>query len=162
VLIPQITLSTDAIATSQSFDLDSTDRKAITFKYTQHPAPNATTPQHMVLSPRRVATFTPAQLAGFFFQPCRDEFDYIISESHRCRCGTVRKQANWNGISNLVSHVRSEHPNHVSLMLAATSAETGSIIDYVRRSSLNLFSWLEWVLKNNLPLSFSENEAARR
>ncbi|KAG6969003.1 hypothetical protein JG688_00005518, partial [Phytophthora aleatoria] len=47
-------------------------------------------------------------------------------------------------------------------MLAATTAETGSILNYVRRSSLNLFSWLEWILKNNLPLSLCENDAARR
>ncbi|RAW40757.1 hypothetical protein PC110_g3044 [Phytophthora cactorum] len=38
----------------------------------------------------------------------------------------------------------------------------GSIVNYVHRSFLNLFSWLEGMLKNNLPLSFCENEAARR
>ncbi|ETN02273.1 hypothetical protein PPTG_16521 [Phytophthora nicotianae INRA-310] len=42
-------------------------------------------------------------------------------------------------------------------MLAATT-----ILNYIRRSSLNLFSWMEWILKNNLPLSFCENEAAWR
>ncbi|KAG3253049.1 hypothetical protein PI124_g2371 [Phytophthora idaei] len=47
-------------------------------------------------------------------------------------------------------------------MLAATTGERGSIINYVHRSFLNLFSWLEGMLKNNLPLSFCENEAARR
>ncbi|KAF1791035.1 hypothetical protein GQ600_17375 [Phytophthora cactorum] len=76
--------------------------------------------------------FTPAQAAGFFFQPCRDEHDEVILE---------------------------EHPDYESLMLAATTAETGSILNYVRRSSLNLFSWLEWILKNNLPLSLCENDA---
>lgn len=47
-------------------------------------------------------------------------------------------------------------------MLTATSTETGSILNYVRRSSLNRFSWMEWILKSNLPLSFCENEAAKR
>ncbi|ETO65693.1 hypothetical protein F444_17046 [Phytophthora nicotianae P1976] len=42
-------------------------------------------------------------------------------------------------------------------MLAAPT-----ILNYIRRSSLNLFSWMEWILKNNLPLSFCENEAAWR
>ncbi|KAG2889388.1 hypothetical protein PC129_g16082 [Phytophthora cactorum] len=79
--------------------------------------------------------FTPAQAAGFFFQPCRDEHDEVILE---------------------------EHPDYESLMLAATTAETGSILNYVRRSSLNLFSWLEWILKNNLPLSLCENDADGR
>ncbi|KAG3110912.1 hypothetical protein PI125_g9585 [Phytophthora idaei] len=106
--------------------------------------------------------FTPAQVAGFFFQPCRDEHDEVILEYYRCRCGTVRKQARRNGLSNLMSHVRREHPDYESLMLAATTAETGSILNYVRRSSLNLFSWLEWIPENNLPLSFCESDAARR
>ncbi|KAF1788362.1 hypothetical protein GQ600_16569 [Phytophthora cactorum] len=95
--------------------------------------------------------FTPSQVAGFFFQPCCNEFDEIIFD-----------KARRNGFSNLMYHVRSEHPDYESLMLAARTAETGSIINYVRRSSLNLFSWLEWILKNNLPLSFCENEVARR
>ncbi|ETI57552.1 hypothetical protein F443_00161 [Phytophthora nicotianae P1569] len=47
-------------------------------------------------------------------------------------------------------------------MLAATTAETESILNYIWRSSLNLFSWMEWISKNNLPLSFCENKAARR
>ncbi|KAG6951197.1 hypothetical protein JG688_00013836 [Phytophthora aleatoria] len=75
--------------------------------------------------------FTPSQVAGFFFQPCCDEFDEIIFEYHRCLCGTVRKKARRIGFSNLMYHVRSEHPNYESLMLAARSAETGSIINYV-------------------------------
>ncbi|KAG7380228.1 hypothetical protein PHYPSEUDO_007614 [Phytophthora pseudosyringae] len=65
----------------------------------------------MVLGPRRLARsmYTPAQVAGFFFQPCRDEHDEVILEYHRCRSSTVRKQARRNGFSNLMSHVRSEH-----------------------------------------------------
>ncbi|KAE8903867.1 hypothetical protein PF003_g7466 [Phytophthora fragariae] len=44
----------------------------------------------MVLAPRpRHATFTPAQVAGFYFRPCRDDMDETISEYFRCRCGTV-------------------------------------------------------------------------
>ncbi|KAF1782862.1 hypothetical protein GQ600_14608 [Phytophthora cactorum] len=78
----------------------------------------------MVFAPRRPARsmFTPTQVAGFFSQPCRYEFDQIILN---------------------------EHPDYESLMLAATVAKTGSIIDY-------------WMLKSNLLLSFCENEAARR
>ncbi|KAG6950385.1 hypothetical protein JG687_00014290 [Phytophthora cactorum] len=64
----------------------------------------------MVFAPRRPARsmFTPTQVAGFFSQPCRYEFDQIILKYHRSR----------------------EHPDYESLMLAATVAKTGSIIDY--------------------------------
>ncbi|ETM98319.1 hypothetical protein PPTG_24656 [Phytophthora nicotianae INRA-310] len=53
-----------------------------------------------------------------------------------------------------------EHPTYEDLLLSATTAETESILNYIWRSSLNLFSWMEWISKNNLPLSFCENEAA--
>ncbi|KAE9035072.1 hypothetical protein PR001_g9461 [Phytophthora rubi] len=47
-------------------------------------------------------------------------------------------------------------------MRAATTAETGSLIHYARRTSVNRFGWLEWVVKVNLPLLFCENPLARR
>ncbi|KAL4123790.1 hypothetical protein PRIC2_009636 [Phytophthora ramorum] len=34
------------------------------------------------------STFTPAQVAGFYFRPCRDDMDEIVPEYFRCRCGT--------------------------------------------------------------------------
>ncbi|KAG2783474.1 hypothetical protein PC116_g18098 [Phytophthora cactorum] len=41
----------------------------------------------MVFAPRRPARsmFTPTQVAGFFSQPCRYEFDQIILKYHRSR-----------------------------------------------------------------------------
>ncbi|KAG2768691.1 hypothetical protein PC129_g20756 [Phytophthora cactorum] len=36
-------------------------------------------------------SYTNAQVAGFYFRPCRDQDDEVILEYFRCRCGTVRK-----------------------------------------------------------------------
>ncbi|ETP10118.1 hypothetical protein F441_14161 [Phytophthora nicotianae CJ01A1] len=106
--------------------------------------------------------FTSAQVTGFYFQPCRDDFDEIILEYFRCRCGTVRKQTRRNGRANLMQHVRHEHPNFEAEMLEATTSETGSLLSYVSRSSQNLYGWLMWVVTSNLPLTFCENRATRR
>ncbi|KAG3109592.1 hypothetical protein PI124_g11361 [Phytophthora idaei] len=47
----------------------------------------------MVLAPRpRHTTFTPAQVTGFYFRPCRDANDEIVPEYFRYHCGTVQKQ----------------------------------------------------------------------
>ncbi|KUG02223.1 hypothetical protein AM587_10000365 [Phytophthora nicotianae] len=110
----------------------------------------------------RHATFTPAQVSGFYFRPCRDEYDEVILEYYRCRCGTVRKQTRRNGYSNLMQHVRREHPDYEAVMLNASTAETGSMLNYVRQSALNVYGWLDWIIKSNLPLHFCENQAARR
>ncbi|KAG6946086.1 hypothetical protein JG688_00016215 [Phytophthora aleatoria] len=110
----------------------------------------------------RHATFTPAQGTGFYFRPCRDANDEIVSEYFRCRCGTVRKQTRRNGYSSLMQHVRREHPDYEAVMLTASTDETDSLLNYVRRSALNVFGWLDWIIKNGLPLHFCENPAARR
>ncbi|GMF22962.1 unnamed protein product [Phytophthora lilii] len=47
-------------------------------------------------------------------------------------------------------------------MLAATTAQTGSVVHYARRTAMNRFGWLEWILKANLPIMFCENALARR
>ncbi|KAG6952029.1 hypothetical protein JG687_00013259, partial [Phytophthora cactorum] len=102
----------------------------------------------MVLAPRpRHATFTPAQVTGFYFRPCHDANDEIVSEYFRCRCSTVQKQTRRNGYSSLMQHVRREHPDYEVVMLTASTAETGSVLNYVRRSALNVFGWLDWIIK---------------
>ncbi|KUF95182.1 Bidirectional sugar transporter SWEET15 [Phytophthora nicotianae] len=109
-------------------------------KHSQHLLPNRHDP-HLSPSSRHLY---PAQVSGFYFRPCRDDHDEVILEYFRCRCGTVRKQTRRNGYSNLMQHVRREHPDYEAIMLAASTAETGSMLSY-----------------NNLPLSFCENRAAR-
>ncbi|POM63183.1 hypothetical protein PHPALM_27548, partial [Phytophthora palmivora] len=90
-------------------------------------------------SPR--TTFTNRQVCEVYFRPCRDQYDEVILEYYRCR---------------------REHPGFDEEMLAATPGETGSVEHYVRHSAQNLFGWLEWVVKCNLPLSFCKSKLARR
>ncbi|KAG3138350.1 hypothetical protein PC129_g17385 [Phytophthora cactorum] len=106
--------------------------------------------------------YTNAQVAGFYFRPCRDQDDEVILEYFRCRCGTLRKQTNRNGYSNLMQHVLREHPDYEVVMLEATAAQTGSILNFIRHSSQNLFRWMVWIVQRNLPLSFCESRDARR
>ncbi|EGZ06157.1 hypothetical protein PHYSODRAFT_246570 [Phytophthora sojae] len=103
----------------------------------------------MLAAPRppRTAAFTNRQVSNFYFRSCRDQYDEVILEYYRCRCGAVRKR---------------EHPSYSEEMLAATPGQTGSLAHYVRHSAQYLFGWLEWLVKCNLPLSFCESKLARR
>ena len=107
-------------------------------------------------------TSTSAQVTGYYFQTCRDDYDEIILEYFRCRCGTVRKQTRRNGHTNLMQHIRREHPDFEAVMLEATTGETGSLLNYVRKTSQTLYGWLLWIISNNLPLTFCENRTTRR
>ncbi|RLN27339.1 hypothetical protein BBJ28_00026063 [Nothophytophthora sp. Chile5] len=73
-----------------------------------------------------------------------------------------RSEGSGTGYTNLMQHTRREHPSFDDEMLAATPAETGSAVHYVRHSAQNLFGWLELLIKCNLPLSFCESKLARR
>ncbi|KAF1788234.1 hypothetical protein GQ600_11969 [Phytophthora cactorum] len=66
------------------------------------------------------------------------------------------------GYTNLVQHVVSQHPDHQATMQAASPGETGTLASCVRQRSINLFGWMEWILKNNIHLNFCESEKARR
>ncbi|OWZ04115.1 hypothetical protein PHMEG_00024040 [Phytophthora megakarya] len=81
--------------------------------------------------------FTPAKIAGLYFHPCRDDHDEMILEYYRCWCGMVRKKTRRNGYSNMVQHIRQEHTDYEAVMLAVSTAETGSMLNYVRQSALN-------------------------
>ncbi|ETL47980.1 hypothetical protein F441_02447, partial [Phytophthora nicotianae CJ01A1] len=42
----------------------------------------------MVLTTRSGSAYTNAQISGGYFRPCRGEYDEVILEYFRCRCGT--------------------------------------------------------------------------
>ncbi|OWZ13494.1 hypothetical protein PHMEG_00013171 [Phytophthora megakarya] len=111
----------------------------------------------MVRTTRPATTFTNAQISAFYFRPCRDEYDEVILDYYRCRCGTVRKQTNRNDF-----HMPRQHPDHEAAILDTTTAETVSVVNFVRHSSQNLFTWLDWIVGSNIPLAFCESRAAIR
>ncbi|KAG3233520.1 hypothetical protein PI124_g21406 [Phytophthora idaei] len=61
-----------------------------------------------------------------------------------------------------MQHVLRQHPDHESVMLQASAAETGSVLNFVRHSSRNLYGWMHGIIESNLPLSFCEIRTARR
>ncbi|ETN15136.1 hypothetical protein PPTG_22082 [Phytophthora nicotianae INRA-310] len=44
----------------------------------------------MVLTTRSGSAYTNAQISGGYFRPCRGEYDEVILEYFRCRCGTLK------------------------------------------------------------------------
>ncbi|KAG6616866.1 uncharacterized protein IUM83_04639 [Phytophthora cinnamomi] len=107
-------------------------------------------------SPR--TTFTNRQVCEFYFRPCRP----VRRGDSQVLSLPVRLGSEASRYSNLMQLIRREHPVFDEEMLAATPGETGSLVHYVRHSAQNLFGWLEWLVKCNLPLSFCESELARR
>ncbi|KAG6959913.1 hypothetical protein JG687_00008504 [Phytophthora cactorum] len=116
----------------------------------------------MLSAPRPRSTFSNEQVSAYVFTPCSDQHGEPIPEYFRCCCGKVRKQTRRNGFTNLMQHFRGKHPSLQEEMLAATPATTGSVEHYARRTAMNRFGRLEWIVRANLPPIFCENALARR
>ncbi|GMG17930.1 unnamed protein product [Phytophthora fragariaefolia] len=116
-----------------------------------------------ILSPTRPqATFTPRQIAGFFFKTCLDE-EGVATGYKSCKaCGKCRKHLSGTGYTNLVSHVRSAHPKFEVDMRNASAAATGTLVSWVSQKGSNRYAWLRWIVMSNLPLSFCESELTRQ
>ncbi|ETK87530.1 hypothetical protein L915_08053 [Phytophthora nicotianae] len=116
----------------------------------------------LLSAPPTRPTFSPRQIATFFFSPCADK-EGLPTGVYACKsCGRCRKLTPKTGYSNLVSHVRTAHPDFESSMRDATVASTGTLLPWVSQKASNRYAWLRWVIMGNLPFSFCESNETRR
>ncbi|KAG2765646.1 hypothetical protein Pcac1_g22926 [Phytophthora cactorum] len=95
-------------------------------------------------------TFTPRQICSFYFKPCLDNEGEPTGYYARKTCGKCRKHTPQTGYTNLVSHVRSKHPNYESDMRDASIAARGTLLPWVSQKGSNRFAWVRWVVTGNL------------
>ncbi|KAG3107651.1 hypothetical protein PI124_g13392 [Phytophthora idaei] len=108
------------------------------------------------------AAFTPRQIAEFYFKPCLDDEGESTGYKTCKACGKCRKHSTGTGYTNLVSHVRSAHPNFEVDMTNASAAATGTLVSWVSQKASNRYAWLCWIVMSNLPLSLCESELTRQ
>ncbi|ETI44632.1 hypothetical protein F443_10683 [Phytophthora nicotianae P1569] len=117
---------------------------------------------NLLATPATRPTFSPRQIAAFYFKPCLGE-EGEATGYYACKtCAKRRKHAPKSGYSNLVSHVRTAHPNYESDMRDASVAATGTLLPWVTQKASNRYAWLRWVVTGNLPLSFCESKETRQ
>ncbi|KAG6599688.1 uncharacterized protein IUM83_13263 [Phytophthora cinnamomi] len=117
---------------------------------------------NLLAGPAPRSTFSPRQIAAFYFKPCLDE-EGEPTGYYACKtCVMRRKHAPRSGYSNLVSHVRAAHPNYERDMRDASVAATGTLLPWVTQKASNRYAWLRWVVTGNLPLSFCESKETRQ
>ena len=71
---------------------------------------------------------------------------------NRSKGGATREQQPKSGCSNLVSHITSSHPNYNELFETQPSKNQMS---FYSLKKVNIFSWLDFILTNSLPVSNS-------
>ncbi|KUF79348.1 hypothetical protein AM587_10010855 [Phytophthora nicotianae] len=84
----------------------------------------------LVSTPPR-STFSPKQIACFYFKSCLDE-EGEATGYYMCKtCRKCHKHTPKTGYTSLVPHVRTAHPNYVSDMLDASVAASGTLLPWL-------------------------------
>ena len=77
-----------------------------------------------------------------------------------CSCGTTRSQDLKKGLTNLISHIKSDHKDWEEVM--KSKKKTGPQSLFVNRKGNLIFNWMEWVIMDNHSFSFVEKTLTKK
>ena len=97
-------------------------------------------------------------IIDFYFTSVGPEED----GNFKCKCGVTRTQKKKTGYTNLMSHVNAQHPNYLQELEATNSKDLQTQLKFVDKKSVNIFSWLEWIVMDLIPFSFVEKKLTRK
>ncbi|RLN87608.1 hypothetical protein BBJ28_00017353 [Nothophytophthora sp. Chile5] len=58
-------------------------------------------------------------------------------------------------------HIRDQHPDYLADM-RESDVGAGTLVRWIFQRAKNMFGWMDWVIKNNLPLLFCDNPVTPR
>lgn len=114
--------------------------------------------------------FKAKELTNVYFKVTGTKVDdkgKVIS-TLKCECGNTRNVDLKKGYTNLVSHIKSQHKDWQEVMNAfhsdkvSTSKVTTPGFSFVNSKSSKIFSWLEWIIMDNLPFNFVEKQLTQK
>lgn len=97
------------------------------------------------------------QLSSFFFTT-------TDTGVYKCNvCGSERKQAPRTGYTNLISHLATKHPTFQEEFdqFQRQNLTSLEVFGFVDEDTSNMFDWMRWIVKRNLPLCEVENPLTR-
>lgn len=98
---------------------------------------------------------TGRRICNIFFTPGPDNY-------WQCKCGTRRKKVG-SSYENLMSHVRTAHPDYQELLKNGASVSEDQISFYfASKKSNSYYGWLDLIINELLPFSFVEKPIARK
>ncbi len=137
---------------------------------------NGTLVQYLITMNRPTIPLNAKSVCQLFFgkQPIKDMI-------WKCSCGTERKcNVRKSGYNNLMTHIKQQHPDYEEIYRSYQNefpsrehSECGSVsvigsvscqttLDcLIDSKSSNIFKWIEWIVMDELPLTFCEKELTR-
>jgi hypothetical protein len=106
--------------------------------------------------------YSSKSLATTFFERVDSkEINGKTITTFKCQCGISRSQDLKKGFVNLVSHIKSQHPDWQGVMDAKMKNKDQTHL-FVNKKASTYFAWLEWIVMDNLPFTFVEKPLTRK
>ena len=106
--------------------------------------------------------YSSKELATTYFEEIESkEVGNKTVTTFKCRCGTKRSQDLKKGYVNLVSHIKNQHLDWQEIMNAKKKI-TDNQNPFLNRKAGTYFSWLEWIILDNLSFTFVERPLTRK
>jgi hypothetical protein len=101
--------------------------------------------------------FTNKERVEFFFTENNENLG-----NYFCICGKERKQKVGTGYQNLIEHITRSHSDWKELMLETEKGSKSKLASFIDTKSSNIYSWIDWIVAENLPFNFCEKECTRK
>lgn len=101
-------------------------------------------------------------MCDFFFSNFEETESHFIK---KCKCGITRKVSKTaSGFSNLFSHITTKHSGYEEELACEQTLKPGSIQSFlgICEKSKNVFSWIEWIINDDLPFSFVDSLCTKK
>ena len=109
---------------------------------------------------------TNVDYCNFFFELKSDENN--VQYKHCTMCSCKRKYIQGNGQTNYLTHLATQHPDYIEIYKREkeiAKKNSKPMDKFLKRAAskkaINIYSWIEWVLDDNLPFLFVESENTR-
>lgn len=93
-------------------------------------------------------TTTSSNVTSFYFSVVL-VVDKVVEGLHRCRCGIGCHLVPRSGFSNLIAHIRDQHPDFHEVMREEDTG-AGTLAPWFHQRVETIYGWMDWVLTNNL------------
>ena len=107
-------------------------------------------------------SFSTKEIINFYFPTTKNLSASRTSSviEFKCLWGRERKQNLGSGFSNLLNHVKSDHPEYNNEMNKKFKDGNTSMI--FSKKTWNVYSWLQWIIEGGHPFSFVESKSTRK
>jgi len=105
--------------------------------------------------------YSSKEISATFFEGIASSETSKSSNKFKCKCGVTRSQDLKKGYINLISHIKTNHPDWEEVMSSKKSFNKSQSL-FINQKASTYYSWLRWIILDCHPFSFVERPLTRQ